>query len=76
MGNLFQDLRRRGFLPGRAMEELGSAIAEAGGERGKAVTEACERRFRGLGPKPAVRNRADLGTVDYLALVDSLRDGG
>jgi hypothetical protein len=74
LANLFQDILRRGHLPGRSMQALGAAMRErtdAGGEA--KVIELCAQRFEALGVARTYRASAPPPTADYLALWDRFK---
>ena len=74
LANLFQDIVRRGHLPGKAMEQLAQAMGERediAGER--EVIAACVERFADLGTARSYRPPAPPTTADYLALWDRFK---
>ena len=74
LANLFQDIVRRGHLPGSAMEALGLAVQEhiaSAGER--EVIWNCVQRFTDLGDARQYRKPEGLEAGEYLGLVDSLK---
>ena len=78
LANLFQDVVRRGHLPGRAMTELGEGISAAvrAGEAGAGSAEVlslCIERFSALGSSRAFLPPAPPQKPDYFSLLSALR---
>lgn len=74
LANLFQDVARRGHLPGTSMQELGLAVQakdELAAER--EVIWLCVQRFSDLGEARRYRKPAPPPGGDYLALLDAVR---
>ena len=74
LANLFQDIVRRGHLPGSAMEDLALAVQEhiaAPGER--EVIWNCVQRFTDLGEARHYRKPRGPEASEYLGLIDALK---
>jgi hypothetical protein len=74
LANCFQDVVRRGHLPGSAMQDLGLAVqeqVEANAER--EVIWNCVQRFLDLAEARAFRKPKGPDAGEYLALLDALK---
>ncbi len=74
LANLFQDVVRRGHLPGDAMQELGMAVQDEADTppQTREVVWACVQRFVDLADQRTYRSPAP-PEVDYLTLLDQLK---
>ncbi len=74
LANLFQDIARRGHLPGTAMQELGMAVQEIEDtpQEARQVVWSCVQRFVDLGDGAGYRPPSP-PEGDYLALLDHLK---
>jgi hypothetical protein len=69
LANLFQDIVRRGHLPGRSMQALGAAVKSGEDIAGELeVIRRCVQRFEDLGTARSYRPPGPPTSADYLAL--------
>jgi hypothetical protein len=74
LANLFQDLLRRGHLPGTAMQDLGIAVQELADVAGEAeVVWNCAQRFLDLGTCRQFRPPLGPEQADYVKLLEHLK---
>lgn len=77
LANLFQDIVRRGHLPGTAMQDLGLAVQERIAEPAeREVIWNCVQRFTDLAEARHYRKPHGPEPSDYLGLVDALKKRG
>jgi hypothetical protein len=77
LANCFQDVVRRGHLPGSAMQELGLAVQESLGATGeREVIWNCVQRFTDLGAARHYRKPEGPAPAEYLGLLDAIKRRG